>query len=283
MLARRGPQQPIQLGSVNPRTLLPPPPQTPLHAQYDWTTGVLDNWKWNGGKSESHLARTPCVPLFCTLLNRGGKRRVFFDYQGRAGDHFHCTLERSPGHIQCRPPRREGFPQPCWPSGLQGLASSHAGILPVPLKVKNCFKFLFSKGFKGAFACVVLCGIPTEDHSRAHAGASASCQPHAIPPKKDNRPNDPQEQAQRDYLDDCLHSLRLSLRLLSKSKCCPTEHFRWLLWEQFWRPRPMEDAFWPVRGPRKGAAKVKQLAFAPPHFGNSVMSNENRGFAYGRP
>ena len=40
----------------------------------------------NGGlrKSRSYLARTPCVPLFCTLFNRVGDRRVL-DYQGRAG------------------------------------------------------------------------------------------------------------------------------------------------------------------------------------------------------
>ena len=30
-----------------------------------------------GGSSASYLARTPCVPLFCTLFNRGGNRRVF--------------------------------------------------------------------------------------------------------------------------------------------------------------------------------------------------------------
>ena len=33
----------------------------------------------NGGSSASYLVRTPCVPLFCTLLNRGG------NYQERAG------------------------------------------------------------------------------------------------------------------------------------------------------------------------------------------------------
>ena len=30
-----------------------------------------------GGSSASHLARTPCVPLFCTLFHRGGNRRAF--------------------------------------------------------------------------------------------------------------------------------------------------------------------------------------------------------------
>ena len=31
----------------------------------------------NGGSSAPCLARTPCVPLFSTLLNRGGNRRAF--------------------------------------------------------------------------------------------------------------------------------------------------------------------------------------------------------------
>ena len=31
----------------------------------------------NGGCSSPYLACTPCVPLFCTLFNRGGNRRAF--------------------------------------------------------------------------------------------------------------------------------------------------------------------------------------------------------------
>ena len=30
-----------------------------------------------GGSSVSYLARTPCVPLFCTSFNRGGNRGAF--------------------------------------------------------------------------------------------------------------------------------------------------------------------------------------------------------------
>ena len=37
-----------------------------------------------GGSSVSYLARTPCVPLFCTLFNRGGTEGLL-DYQERAG------------------------------------------------------------------------------------------------------------------------------------------------------------------------------------------------------
>ena len=29
----------------------------------------------NGGSSAPYLARTPCVPLFCTVLDRGGNRK----------------------------------------------------------------------------------------------------------------------------------------------------------------------------------------------------------------
>ena len=31
----------------------------------------------NGGSSASYLACNPCVPLFCTLFNKGGNRRAF--------------------------------------------------------------------------------------------------------------------------------------------------------------------------------------------------------------
>ena len=54
-----------------------------------------------GGSSASYLARTPCVPSFCTLFNRGGNRRAF-RLPGAGGDHFHCTVEPSSGHIRCR-------------------------------------------------------------------------------------------------------------------------------------------------------------------------------------
>ena len=54
-----------------------------------------------GGSSASYLARTLCVPLFCTLFIKGGNRRAF-RLPGEGGDHFHCTVEPSPGHIRCR-------------------------------------------------------------------------------------------------------------------------------------------------------------------------------------
>ena len=54
-----------------------------------------------GGSSVSYLARTPCVPVFCTLLDKGGNRRAL-RLPGEGGDHFHCTVEPSPGHIRCR-------------------------------------------------------------------------------------------------------------------------------------------------------------------------------------
>ena len=59
----------------------------------------------NGGSSASYLARTPCVPLFCTLFNVVGNRRAF-RLPGEGGDHFHCTVEPSPGHIRCQKTKR---------------------------------------------------------------------------------------------------------------------------------------------------------------------------------
>ena len=54
-----------------------------------------------GGSSAPYLARTPCVPLFCALFNRDGNRSAF-RLPGAGGDHCHCTVELSPGHIRCR-------------------------------------------------------------------------------------------------------------------------------------------------------------------------------------
>ena len=49
--------------------------------------------------------RTSLVPLAfpCFVLRLiGWETKNVLDYQGRAGDHFHCTVEPSPGHIRCR-------------------------------------------------------------------------------------------------------------------------------------------------------------------------------------
>ena len=56
----------------------------------------------NRGSSAPYLARTP----------RGGDRRVF-RLPGEGGDHFHCAVEPSPGHIRCRiseVPKMSHFP-----------------------------------------------------------------------------------------------------------------------------------------------------------------------------
>ena len=44
--------------------------QTPFGSRP--TSGGSQNNGMNGGSSASYLARTPCIPLFCTLFNRGG-------------------------------------------------------------------------------------------------------------------------------------------------------------------------------------------------------------------
>ena len=49
--------------------------------------------------------RTSLVPLaFPCFLHYlvGVETEGLLDYQGRAGDHFHCMVEPSPGHIRCR-------------------------------------------------------------------------------------------------------------------------------------------------------------------------------------
>ena len=81
----------------------------------------------NGGSSAPYLARTPCIPLFCTLFYRGGNRRAF-RLTGEGGDHFHCTVAPSPGHNRCREPAvwQGGSP----PSGSKNLMHWGGNALP---------------------------------------------------------------------------------------------------------------------------------------------------------
>ena len=81
-------------------TPTPPPKQLtrgPIWLD-DWGTG---QWKW----MEEVPHRTSLVPLAfpCFVLCLiGVETEGPLDYQGRAGDHFHCTVEPSPGHTRCR-------------------------------------------------------------------------------------------------------------------------------------------------------------------------------------
>ena len=67
-----------------------------FHAQYDWTTGVPDN-----GNYWRKFRVPPLHPLRSLVLYmfyRGGNSRAF-RLPGAGGDHFHCTVEPSRGHI----------------------------------------------------------------------------------------------------------------------------------------------------------------------------------------
>ena len=110
-----------------------------IHAQYEWTTGVPDN----GMIEEEVPRRTSLVPLAfpCFVLRLVGlETKNVLDYQGRAGDHFHCTVERSPGHIRCRnkegvfgvETRRAGETSRRDPHGEQFSNPSHLGEFYIP-------------------------------------------------------------------------------------------------------------------------------------------------------
>ena len=74
--------------------------QTSFRAQYDWTTGVPDDG--NDWRKFRVVPRSyPLRPLIFYYFSRGGNRRAF-RLPGEGGDHFHCTVEPSPGHIRCR-------------------------------------------------------------------------------------------------------------------------------------------------------------------------------------
>ena len=70
-------------------------------------------------------------PLFCTLFNKGGNRRVF-SLPGAGGDHFHCAVEPSPGHIRGR--FLDNFPGPQHPSVVisKRMALTQEKILRAP-------------------------------------------------------------------------------------------------------------------------------------------------------
>ena len=58
-------------------------------------------WKWMQGRSAPHLARTPCVPLFSTLFNRGGNRRAF-RLPGAGGGSFPLCSRTSAGSYKAK-------------------------------------------------------------------------------------------------------------------------------------------------------------------------------------
>ena len=55
----------------------------------------------NGGSSALVPRLYPLRSLVCTLFNKGGSRGAF-RLPGASGDHVHCTVDPSSGHIRCR-------------------------------------------------------------------------------------------------------------------------------------------------------------------------------------
>ena len=71
-----------------------------LHARYDWTTSVPDNGNvWR--KYRVAPRAYPSHPLVCAYFHRVGNKERF-RLPGARGEHFHCTVDPSPGHIRCR-------------------------------------------------------------------------------------------------------------------------------------------------------------------------------------
>ena len=85
-------------------------------------------------KSAPYLACTPCVPLFCTLFNRGGNRRVF-RLRGVGGDHLYCTVEPSPGHTRCQVVAEKFVPSL---ESLSSLGFEERKIWDVPGILSGC-------------------------------------------------------------------------------------------------------------------------------------------------
>ena len=102
----------------------------------------LKHWtmEMNGGSSAPYLACTPCVPLFCTLFNKSGSRKVFRPPRA-GGDHFHCAVEpfqERKGHINLR--KISGTPAGC-PS-VPGTPGGTNRGLPAGVPAISCYLLL---------------------------------------------------------------------------------------------------------------------------------------------
>ena len=54
----------------------------------------------NGKSTVLYLARAPRIPSLMFVFRSGSTEA--FSFAGATWDHFHCTVEPSPGHIRCR-------------------------------------------------------------------------------------------------------------------------------------------------------------------------------------
>ena len=63
-----------------------------------------------GGSTASYLARTPRIPLFM-LIFIGQETKNVFRLPGAGGEHFHCTVDPSPGHIRILPKTTDNRPK----------------------------------------------------------------------------------------------------------------------------------------------------------------------------
>ena len=82
--------------------------------------------------------RTSLVPLAfpcCLHCLIGVETEGLLDYQRRAGDHFHCEVEPSPGHIRSR---TEPSETPAEPSEMEISSESLAeGCAPRMVTLRN--------------------------------------------------------------------------------------------------------------------------------------------------
>ena len=103
-------------------------------------------WKW----LEEVPRRTSLVPLAfpCFVLCLiGVETEALLDYQGRAGDHFHCALEPSPSHIRRRQKwLKSDFRGPPKSNPKSNLTSDF-----LTRKSQNLVTFRVKKLFSGSF------------------------------------------------------------------------------------------------------------------------------------
>ena len=104
--------------------------KTTIHARYDWTTGVPDNG--NAWRKCRVVPRAyPSHPLICAYFHRVGNKERF-RLPGAGGEHFHRTLDPSPGHIRCRYYYVDGGQLSCLSEWEGCFQSARPAVSPLP-------------------------------------------------------------------------------------------------------------------------------------------------------
>ena len=126
----------------------------------------------NGNEWKKFCAVPRSYPLRSFVFCFGGGNRRTFRQSGAGGDHFHCAVEPSPGHIRCRNPGLPSGVSSPWLKiyKCRDLGFSLCWIMKAKAK-ENVWDFDFV--CVSVPCCCGLCGpnmVITEVHTKEHLG-----------------------------------------------------------------------------------------------------------------